>query len=271
METSRRGFLRGALAGGAAVGLAALGVFPRAREALAHHSNSHYGYRIWTGACPSYAAGHNCEPGCGPSTIYVDACEPSGAYEGWHKASSGYRLRPGACRSGYDGWTWRYGARCGQCSNVIEYRCHDGYKLIGGGYHNSICREVTECDGRDPDEPLVHHPIGEVTLMAAVAPGEIRIRGWAIDPDDTGGKVLIRVKRGAGVLAEQRADRPNWRVPPLFQQFGRRHSFDIRIRNQSPGRQTLRVYAVNTFGPGRTERLALQEISVPQPANQGSE
>ncbi|MEV6105048.1 peptidoglycan-binding protein [Streptomyces sp. NPDC051940] len=125
-----------------AAGFAALGVFSAAREAYAD------GYDIWTGACPSYAVDHNCSPGCGPSTVYTDACVTSGTNTGFHKNDGvTWTLRPNQCYSGtYDGWLWRYSGACGTCGCGIERRCHDGYRNTGSGWVKSICRWTTDCD-----------------------------------------------------------------------------------------------------------------------------
>ncbi|HEX2130733.1 MAG TPA: peptidoglycan-binding protein [Actinophytocola sp.] len=134
---TRRAVLR---AGGVA-GLTVLGgVFPSVRRAVAD------GYDIYP-RCPSYAADHDCSPGCGPSTIFADACVTSGENTGFHKDDQvTWRLRPNACLSGsYDGWMWRYDQACGACSCHIERRCHDGYRRTGSGWVNSICRWTTDC------------------------------------------------------------------------------------------------------------------------------
>ncbi|MCT2582218.1 peptidoglycan-binding domain-containing protein [Actinophytocola gossypii] len=134
---TRRAVLR---AGGVA-GLTLLGgVFPSVRRAVAD------GYDIYP-RCPSYASDHDCSPGCGPSTVFADACVTSGENTGFHKDDQvTWRLRPNACLSGsYDGWMWRYDQACGACSCHIERRCHDGYRRTGSGWVNSICRWTTEC------------------------------------------------------------------------------------------------------------------------------
>lgn len=136
-ELSRRAVLRG----GTALGLAALSVFPAARRAYAD------GYDIYTGACPSYAADQDCSPGCGPSTIFADACATSGTSPGFHKNDGvTWKLRPNQCyASTYDGWLWRYSGACGACSCSVERRCHDGYRYTSGGWVKSICRWNTQC------------------------------------------------------------------------------------------------------------------------------
>ena len=259
----RRRVLGGALAVATCTGLAALGVFPQARDALAEGPEGRYGYRHHRGACPSYASGHNCEPGCGPSPVYLDTCEPAGFYRGWFKnrPSEGYRLRPGQCLSGFDSWEWRYSGRCGACARVIAYRCHDGYKRIGGGWFNAICRHVEGCDGRDPDLPRTHKPLGAVALFQRPTPTQVRLRGWAIDPDAPRRPVPIRVRVDGRIVRRLPADRHSNDLPTLFWQFGRRHGFDLRIKGLEPGVHQIKVHAVS-LGPGNTVELLRRRIRV---------
>lgn len=133
----RRRFLQAATV----AGFAALGVFSAARQAYAD------GYEIWEGECPSYAADHDCSPGCGPSTVFADACVTAGTYVGFHKDDGQtWTLRPNQCYAGtYDGWLWRFDGPCGTCGCGIERRCHDGYRNTGSGWVRSICRWTTDC------------------------------------------------------------------------------------------------------------------------------
>jgi hypothetical protein len=143
--TTRRTFVKGAVTVGTGFGLAALGVLPPARTARAAD-----GYSIYN-ACPSYAAGHNCSPGCGPSLVASDVCTPKCTTPctcaAWFKVGGIYRLRPNQCVSGrgYDGWNWAYGAGCGCCRNNIKFRCHDGWKKLGGSWVKRICKSVIGC------------------------------------------------------------------------------------------------------------------------------
>lgn len=136
----RRTVLRAGAALGTAIGMAAIGVFPAARRAVAD------GFDIFP-SCPSYATDHNCSPGCGPSTIFGDACETSGPNLGFHRNDGvNWMLRPNQCFSGtYDGWIWRYQGACGTCACFVERRCHDGYRQTGSGWVRSICRWNTDC------------------------------------------------------------------------------------------------------------------------------
>jgi len=151
-RASRRGFLKGsAVAAGASIAAAAARL-PRSPARMAEAQGSvtgSYGYRIWTGQCPSYATGQNCEPGCGPSTVCASCCDANGFFR--NDEAAGYRLRPGACTysgGAADGWLWSYAGQCGSCSS-ITYRCHDGLVLNAatGLWTNAICRSIVQCGG----------------------------------------------------------------------------------------------------------------------------
>lgn len=261
---TRRSFLGGAMAAATGTGLAALGVFSSARPALAAGPGGQYGYRVHDGECPSYASSHNCEPGCGPSPVYLDTCETTGYYRGWFKnrPAEGYRLRPGQCLSGFDAWVWRYSGRCGACQRVIEYRCHDGYKHAGGVWFNAICRHTNECDGRDPDAPTTYEPVGGVTRFEWAAPGRLHIRGWAIDADNTRAAVPIRVKLDGRIIARQAANKRAVDLPALFWQYGRNHGFDLSLTNLPPGRHEIVVNAISIGRRGANVELLRRSIRV---------
>lgn len=136
----RRTVLRAGAALGTALGMAAIGVFPAARRARAD------GFDIYP-SCPSYAADHNCSPGCGPSTIFGDSCNLSGPNLGFHKNDGvTWMLRPNQCfQNMYDGWVWRFQGACGTCACFVERRCNDGYRMTSAGWVKSICRWNTDC------------------------------------------------------------------------------------------------------------------------------
>lgn len=147
---ARRSMLGGAVATGTALGLGALGVFSPARRSTSG------GFRLATyteiyGKCPSYAASHNCSPGCGPSTVVAGACRTSGTLRGYHRSSGTdpgvYKLRPNECYAGvYDGWIWHYAAPCGKCATSVTWRCTDGWKKSStGSWYKSICRWAHAC------------------------------------------------------------------------------------------------------------------------------
>ena len=166
-STSRRSVLKAMGGIGLSLGFSSLLVFRAAREAAAD------GYDILN-SCPSYASGHACNPGCGPSVVcssansafvgdwYGDCCDNTGAFPGppygYHENRSPYYLRPNECLGGYDGWIW--GQPCGTCGLTptdtqkikVKWRCHDGYTVTATNSpylpaywpFKSICKGHTE-------------------------------------------------------------------------------------------------------------------------------
>ena len=90
-------------------------------------------------------------------------------------------------------------------------------------------------------------PFGDVEHIDP-APGGVRVRGWAIDPDVDGPIQvhLYAVGRGTPVLA----DRPRPDLTARFGEAGPAHGFDVVIP-APPGRNGLAVYAINDAGPNK--------------------
>jgi hypothetical protein len=137
----RRGILKGTVAGAIGATMVLFERAPLVREAQAACTGTLE--TTIRGGCPSEISG-TCSPACGPSPVYSDVCDGSG----WHKTSGSYRMRPNQCPgSPYDGWSW-FASPCGCPSGFgRNYRCHDGCKLVGGSWVNSICRTSGACFG----------------------------------------------------------------------------------------------------------------------------
>ncbi len=158
---TRRDFLRGALALGAGVGIAALGVFPAARRAAAQHGS----WKIWdgtehgfSGACGglgTWADDDDCN-GCNQKKLCC--CNSFGYHQGPDQSCHA-KHRPDVCKDDpnssddYDGWNWGYNGCCltscpgcpthctGKQNN--KWRCSDGYYRSDCSTTNwveSICR-----------------------------------------------------------------------------------------------------------------------------------
>jgi hypothetical protein len=193
---------------GTALGLAAIGVFPAARRAYAD------GYSIYT-RCPSYATNHDCSPGCGPSTIFADSCETSGANIGFHKDDGiTWTLRPNQCyNQTYDGWLWRYQGACGACACYVERRCHDGWRITSSGSIRSICRWNTRCGclGRVA-WPTTRR--GETSVNVSTVQELLGFRGYPTTVDGIfGPNTEARVREfesGAGLPVDGIVDAGTW-------------------------------------------------------------
>jgi Domain of unknown function (DUF1906) len=115
-------------------------------------------------------------------------------------------------------------------------------------------------------------PRGSFEALSAPAPGQVRISGWAFDPNAPTSPLSIRAylggKAGAdgtsryelGPIAnQQRVD-----LSALYPRAGAAHGFDISFPVVGSGRQRLCVYALD-IGPGSDELLGCRAVGVPVP------
>lgn len=165
IRPSRRSVLFGGIAFG--VGLAATGanLLATVIPASAYPGFRIRGYSEASGEPCSpggYASGHGCNPGCGPSIVYGDACHTGGRMTGFHRgnlnpnswilfSNAWWSLRPGDCiptAKKWDGWKWSTYITCAECPNKY-WRCHDGYMRTDEGTTTSICRWCVSYGGDD--------------------------------------------------------------------------------------------------------------------------
>jgi hypothetical protein len=116
------------------------------------------------------------------------------------------------------------------------------------------------------------NPVGYLDLAQSPAPGQVRVRGWAFDPNSPTEPLAIRLSVGgkegtAGaatyelgpVAAGERAD-----LLARFPRAGASHGFDVSFPVVGSGRQRLCVYALNV-GPGADKLLGCRRVGVPVP------
>jgi glycoside hydrolase-like protein len=115
-------------------------------------------------------------------------------------------------------------------------------------------------------------PKGRLEVAESPLPGQLRVSGWAFDPDAPGAPVSIRVyvggkpgKRGAllhelGPVAS--ASRPD--IALTHQASGGVGGFDTNFLTVKTGREQLCAYAVN-IGAGSDKPLGCRAVGVPPP------
>jgi hypothetical protein len=113
-------------------------------------------------------------------------------------------------------------------------------------------------------------PIGHLDLTGAPAPGQLRVKGWAFDPDAPTEPLTVAVLVGGragspnaveynlGAIATK--SRPD--VGALYPTAGGRHGFDVRIPTVKSGPQPACVYAINS-GPGNNRLLGCKALTIP--------
>ncbi|HEX5526272.1 MAG TPA: DUF1906 domain-containing protein [Solirubrobacterales bacterium] len=112
-------------------------------------------------------------------------------------------------------------------------------------------------------------PIGYLDLARAAAPGQIRVRGWAFDPNEPTEPIGIRLVVGGragepgavsyelGTAAGSRRD-----VAGEYPEAGPRHGFDVSLPTVKSGRQRVCVYALD-IAPGSDRLLGCKATSIP--------
>jgi hypothetical protein len=113
-------------------------------------------------------------------------------------------------------------------------------------------------------------PVGSLDLATAPAPGQVRIRGWALDANAPTDPLAIRLVVG-GKLGEPEAasydlgpiaDLPRRDVRLAYPEAGGRHGFDLAVPTVKSGRQRVCVYALDV-DPGEDTLLGCKGVTIP--------
>jgi surface antigen len=114
-----------------------------------------------------------------------------------------------------------------------------------------------------------NNPRGHLDKVSSPAPGQVRVVGWAYDPDKKKDPVPIRVYVGgkAGSNGAERyeigpANRKRERyLSRTFKGAGAKHGFDKTFRTGKRGKQQVCVYAIN-LGSGSSVLLGCKKVSL---------
>lgn len=113
------------------------------------------------------------------------------------------------------------------------------------------------------------NPVGSLDLVKASA-GQVRVRGWAFDPNLPTEPVAIRLVVG-GREGEPEAisydlgpvaNLPRSDVRLQYPEAGGRHGFDLAVPTVKSGRQRVCVYALD-FEPGEDSLLGCKGVTIP--------
>ena len=116
------------------------------------------------------------------------------------------------------------------------------------------------------------NPVGSLDLATAPAPGEVRVRGWAFDPNAPTEALSLRLVVGgregeAGVAGYELgpvADQPRRDVRVKYPEAGARHGFDLSVPTVKSGRQRVCAYALD-IEPGEDTLLGCKGVTIPVP------
>ncbi|MFL5834049.1 MAG: DUF1906 domain-containing protein [Solirubrobacterales bacterium] len=113
-------------------------------------------------------------------------------------------------------------------------------------------------------------PIGYLDLASSPAPGQLRVRGWAFDPNALSTPLAIRLSVGG---KEGTAGALTYELGPIssalrrdvareFPEAGRNHGFDLTLPTIKSGRQRVCAYALD-FDPGEDRLLGCKGATIP--------
>jgi hypothetical protein len=113
-------------------------------------------------------------------------------------------------------------------------------------------------------------PVGYLDLAQSPAPGQVRVRGWAFDPDAPTEPLAIRLSVGgkegtAGAVAYELgavATRSRRDVALAFPEAGAKHGFDLALPTVKSGRQRVCAYALN-IASGADRLLGCKGATIP--------
>ncbi|HEX6455501.1 MAG TPA: DUF1906 domain-containing protein [Solirubrobacterales bacterium] len=120
-----------------------------------------------------------------------------------------------------------------------------------------------------PPEPG-DNPIGFLDLAKSPAPGQVRVRGWAFDPNAPTSALAIRLVVGGregepGAIPYELgavANMPRRDVRLSYPEAGGRHGFDLSLPTVKSGRQRICAYALD-IEPGEDSLLGCKGVTIP--------
>jgi Domain of unknown function (DUF1906) len=112
-------------------------------------------------------------------------------------------------------------------------------------------------------------PVGFLDLAGSPSPGQVRVKGWAFDPDAPTLPLAIRLVVGgkAGepeVATYELGAASRWRSPvgARYPEAGAQHGFDVTLPTLKSGKQRICVYALN-FSLGADTQLGCRGRTIP--------
>ena len=158
-----------------------------------------------------------------------------------------------------------------QHQRIHQYRGgHDeSYGGVAINIDNDYVDGATVGEATLPPTPE-DDPIGFLDLAKASAPGQVRIRGWAFDPNVPTEPVAIRLVVGG---KEGDADVASYDLGPVaglsrrdvrlqYPEAGGRHGFDLAVPTVMSGRQRVCAYALDV-DPGEDSLLGCKGVTIP--------
>lgn len=155
---------------------------------------------------------------------------------------------------------------------------HQRIHQYRGGHNETYGGLTINIDNNYVDGPTVgsaslpagDDPIGYLDLAASPAAGQVRVRGWAFDPNAPTEPLAIRLAVGGKIGTPnvslydlgQVASRSRRDVATEFPEAGPRHGFDVSLPTIKSGRQRVCAYALD-WDPGEDRLLGCKGATIP--------
>jgi Domain of unknown function (DUF1906) len=206
----------------------------------------------------------------------------SGVYS---SSASGIEDLAGQVGSGYelpdDLWIANWNGQQNTADPVVPASAWNPHRRIHqyrGGHNETYGGITINIDNNYVDGETVgsatlvsgNNPVGYLDLAQSPAPGQVRVRGWAFDPDSPTEPLAIRLSVGgkegtAGAATYELgtvATRSRRDVASEFPEAGPKHGFDLSLPTTESGRQRVCAYALN-LSSGEDRLLGCKGATIP--------
>lgn len=206
----------------------------------------------------------------------------SGVYS---SSSSGIEDLAGQIGTGYELpdaiWTANWNGQQNTADPVVPSNAwaqHQRIHQYRGGHNETYGGVTINIDNNYVDGPTVgaasltsgDDPVGYLDLAGSPAAGQVRVRGWAFDPNAPTEPLAIRLAVGGKIGAPNVsvydlgpvANRSRRDVAAQFPEAGPRHGFDLSLPTVKSGRQRVCAYALD-WDPGEDRLLGCKGATIP--------
>jgi hypothetical protein len=206
----------------------------------------------------------------------------SGVYS---SSASGIEDLAGQIGSGYvlpdDIWIANWNGQQNTADSVVPASAWTPHRRIHqyqGGHNETYGGITINIDNNYVDGETVgsatlvagDNPVGYLDLAQSPAPGQVRVRGWAFDPNAPTEPLAIRLAVGGkegtpGVATYELgtiATRGRRDVAAAFPEAGPKHGFDLSLATAKSGRQQVCAYALNVSS-GENRLLGCKGATIP--------
>ncbi|HEU4461715.1 MAG TPA: DUF1906 domain-containing protein [Solirubrobacterales bacterium] len=206
----------------------------------------------------------------------------SGVYS---SSASGIEDLAGQIGTGYELpdaiWTANWNGQQNTADPVVPSNAwaqHQRIHQYRGGHNETYGGVTINIDNNYVDGPTVgsatltngDDPVGYLDLAGSPAAGQVRVRGWAFDPNAPTEPLAIRLAVGGKIGAPNVslydlgpvASRSRRDVAAQFPEAGPRHGFDLSLPTVKSGRQRVCAYALD-WDPGEDRLLGCKAATIP--------